>query len=154
MDKLYPVRQRMALPGAKPPKSPFQRLSLNLIPATNNSPLASQPSRQSQPVHMDRQQGLTRSGRDPIRRKKPVPMPRSFVERPIDVPEDFELAAYGVAAPLKQDNQSQLQPQQTNPSNWSYHTPQKTRPQSMIEGTNHKEYNRVGCQATFNQLSL
>lgn len=141
MDKLYPVRQRGALPGTKPPKSPFQRQSLNLIPATNNSTSASQPLRQSQPVHMDRQQGLTRSGRDPIRRKKPVPMPRSFIERPIDVPEDFELAAYGVAAPLKPDNKRP----QTNPSNWSYHTPQKTRPQSMIEGTSHKDYNRVGC---------
>lgn len=123
MDKLYPMRHKMALPGAKPPKSPFQRQSLNNAP-TSNTPSPS--SRLSQPAAME--QGLSRSGRDPIRRRKPVPMPRTFVERPIDVPLDFEQAAYGEGLGKNQYKQ-QLQ----LPNNNQVKRASPTRPKSMIE---------------------
>lgn len=140
---MYPVRQRMALPGAKPPKSPFQRQSLN-NPTVTSTP--SPASRLSQPINMEHHQGLTRSGRDPIRRKKPVPMPRTeFLERPIDVPEDFEIAAYGDLGLTPRARQ--VQERRNQNSNWSYTPPSSsssgTRPKSMVEGIIQKDQYRV-----------
>lgn len=88
------MQQRMALPGAKPPRA--QRHSLN-PPSAAPSPSPSFATRLSQPPSFTSQmdQNFTRTGREAIRRKKPVPMPRTFVEMPIDVPVDFENAAYG-----------------------------------------------------------
>lgn len=148
MEKMYPVKQRMALPGAKPPKAPFLRQSLtNLKAVTQRTPSPS--SRLTQPSSNAElnNPGLFRSGRDPIRRKKPVPMPRTFVEMPIDVPQDFEIAAYAQVSGSKHDRHS-LKPNNINNSNnqhtnGDYHRSFQSRPKSMMEGMNPKEAYRV-----------
>lgn len=148
MEKMYPVKHRMALPGAKPPKAPPQRQSLNISTiVTSRNPSPS--SRHSQPPintasSENLNQGLFRSGRDPIRRKKPVPMPRTFTEMAIDVPQDFEIAAYSQQSESGTRHVRQSLGKQNNiqHANAGYRS-SPTRPKSMIEGMNSKDKYRV-----------
>lgn len=133
MDKLYQVQQRMALPGAKPPRA--QRHSLNPSKPTaahSNSVTA----RLSQPPASATQvdQNFSRTGREPIRRRKPVPMPRTFLERGIDVPVDFEMAAYGPKKGMQPVNQMQ---------GFAQHYSSPSRPKSMLEGASQLNGYRV-----------
>lgn len=135
MDKHYPIHQRMALPGAKPPRAPNQRSSL---PVTRH---------QLPPTKLEVQaelnQSFNRSGRDPVRRRKPVPMPRTIRENAIDVPPEFEMAAYN--KPPKKINNNAV-------ANMNYHQQSsslpptiKTRPKSMLESTTNRRDNYRVC---------
>lgn len=149
MEKMYPVKHRMALPGAKPPKAPPQRQSLNIPTIVTSIRNPSPSSRHSQPPISTKStdnlnQGLFRSGRDPIRRKKPVPMPRTFTESAIDVPQDFEIAAYSKPSESGTRHVRQSLGKQNNiqHANAGYRS-SPTRPKSMIEGMNSKDTYRV-----------
>lgn len=135
MERTYPVRQRMALPGqttevgGKPPISPFQRQSLN---TSNNTAVKMKDNRLSQPLNMS--EGLSKSGREPIRRKKPVPMPRTaFAERAIDVPPEFDSCSGRRGAISNGDELRKVKRR----------APQ--RPQSMMEDMNPKENHYRVC---------
>lgn len=133
MDKHYPVRQRMALPGSKPPRAPNQRTTLPSM--TNQFPVRAE-------VRAEVNQSFNRSGRDPIRRRKPVPMPRTIRESAIDVPPEFEMAAYN--KPPKKINNNAV-PTTGHPHYYqSSSLSSQARPKSMMESTCKRENYRVG----------
>lgn len=127
MDKHYPVNQRMALPAAaKPPRAPYQRHSMT-PPSSNVTSHPNPEIRLSQPfakTEYNRDQNFSRAGREPVRRRKPVPMPRTFSEKAIDVPPEFECAAYGYQE-QQMHNKMQLNNSVTNM--------RQKRPKSMLD---------------------
>lgn len=128
MERHYPVHQRMALPSSKPPRAPNQRTTLPSI--GNQFPIKAE-------VQIEINPTFNRSGRDPIRRKKPVPMPRTIKENAIDVPPEFEMAAYSRPPPKKINNNVVAM-------TGYQHQSSPTRPKSMMESISKRESYRVG----------